>query len=162
MQSKITSSSNPVWARLLLAPLLSSTLLFPAMSCKKSEAGDVPGPPLVSAVHDFASLEQTPTDRGTRRAVFDGRTSTVDRLHSHITTLNPGQVSGEPRRHVQEEVIIIKEGSVEAHWDGQSKVANAGSMIFFASGATTFLKNVGTTPATYYVIYYYTPLTPKE
>ncbi len=117
---------------------------------------------LASNVYDFASLEQTPTDRGFRRAVLDGPTATVDRSHVHITTLNPGQVSGEPRRHVQEEVIIVKEGTIEANWDGQSKIANAGSVIFFASGAVTFLRNVGTTPATYYVIYYYTPLTPKE
>jgi XRE family transcriptional regulator, regulator of sulfur utilization len=141
---------------------LTLALIAGTMSCKKSEAGDTPGPLLASAVHDFASLEVTPTDRGTRRAVFDGRSATVDRAHTHITTLNPGQVSGEPRRHVQEEVIIIKEGSIEANWDGQSKIANAGSVIYFASGATTFLRNVGTTPATYYVIYYYTPLTPKE
>lgn len=143
------------------------------VSCKKSSgaaestaaqstAAESPKAVLSSNVYDFASLEQTPTDRGFRKAVLDGPTATVDRSHVHITTLNPGQVSGEPRRHVQEEVIIVKEGTIEANWDGQSKVANAGSVIFFASGATTFLRNVGTEPATYYVIYYYTPLTPKE
>jgi XRE family transcriptional regulator, regulator of sulfur utilization len=141
-------------------------LSFNTVSCKKSseaaESSTSVTPVLSSNVHDFASLEQTPTDRGFRRAVLDGRTATVDRTHVHITTLNPGQVSGEPRRHVQEEVIIIKEGTIEANWDGQSKIANAGSVIFFASGAVTFLRNVGSTPATYYVIYYYTPLTPKE
>jgi threonyl-tRNA synthetase len=33
---------------------------------------------------------------------------------------------------------------------------------FFASGATTQLRNPGKVPATYTVIYYYTPLTPKK
>jgi XRE family transcriptional regulator, regulator of sulfur utilization len=133
-----------------------------AAPAAKSPTAESPTAVLSSNVYDFASLEQTPTDRGFRRAVLDGPTTTVDRSHVHITTLNPGQVSGEPRRHVQEEVIIVKEGTIEANWDGQSKIANAGSVIFFASGAVTFLRNVGSAPATYYVIYYYTPLTPKE
>ena len=68
----------------------------------------------------------------------------------------------EPRRHLQEEVIIVKEGLVEANWDGQAKTGGPGSVIFFAAGATTFLRNAGPTPCTYIVIYYYTPLTPKS
>jgi XRE family transcriptional regulator, regulator of sulfur utilization len=145
----------------------SLTLCFATVSCKKSsEAASAPAAPatpvLTSNVYDFDALEQTPTAVGFRKAVLDGPTATVDRTHVHITTLNPGQISGAPRRHVQEEVIIVKEGTIEANWDGQSKTAEAGSVIFFASGAVTFLRNVGTEPATYYVIYYYTPLTPKE
>lgn len=113
-----------------------------------------------SGVHVWEQLAVEPTGKGERRAVLDGRTSTLDRMHSHITTLNAGEVSGEPRLHLQEEVIIIKEGTVEAFFDGQTQVATAGSTIFFASGATTALRNVGDGPATYHVIYYYTPLTP--
>ena len=104
----------------------------------------------------------TPNAKGVRRAVFDGPTATVDKVHCHVTTLNPGEKSGEPSKHLQEEIIIVKEGTVEAHWDGQSKSGGPGSVIFFAAGATTFLRNAGTTPCTYTVIYYYTPLTPKS
>jgi hypothetical protein len=35
-------------------------------------------------------------------------------------------------------------------------------VIFFASHATTRLRNPGKVPATYTVIYYYTPQTPKK
>ena len=52
--------------------------------------------------------------------------------------------------------------TVEANWDGKSKAGGPGSVIFFAAGATTFLRNAGTTPCTYIVVYYYTPLTPKS
>jgi len=83
-------------------------------------------------------------------------------MHCHITTLNPGEKSGEASKHLQEEVIIVRDGTVEAHWDGQSKTSGPGSVIFFAAGASTFLRNAGTTPCTYVVIYYYTPLTPKK
>ena len=123
-----------------------------------------PKPPaekLVSDLFDWEKMVATPNAKGVRRAVFDGATATVDKIHCHITTLNPGERSGDPSKHLQEEVIIVKEGLVEANWDGKSKTGGPGSVIFFAAGATTFLRNAGATPATYIVLYYYTPLTPK-
>jgi uncharacterized cupin superfamily protein len=63
---------------------------------------------------------------------------------------------------MQEEVVIVKEGTIEATFNGQSQTVGPGSIIFFASGATTCLRNPGKVPATYTVIYYYTPLTPKK
>ncbi len=121
-----------------------------------------PAPRLHSDMYQWDKLPVEPNALGVRRPVFDGSTATVDKIHCHITTLNPGERSGAPRKHLQEEVIIVKEGTVEANWDGNSKTGGPGSVIFFASGATTFLRNAGTTPATYIVVYYYTPLTPKK
>jgi uncharacterized cupin superfamily protein len=117
---------------------------------------------LKSTVYDWLKLEPTPTPTGMRRAVFDGSTVALDKIHCHITTLNPGANSGEPRRHLQEEVIIVKEGSVEASIDGKTQTVGPGSVFFMAANAVTALRNAGTTPATYIVIYYYTPLTPKS
>jgi quercetin dioxygenase-like cupin family protein len=125
-------------------------------------ATPAPAAKLLSNVFDWEKMTVTPNAKGSRRAVFDGPTATVDKMHCHITTLNPGEKSGEPSKHLQEEVIVVKEGTVEAHWDGQSKTGGPGSVIFLAAGATTFLRNAGTTPCTYIVIYYYTPLTPKS
>lgn len=121
-----------------------------------------PEPRLSSAVFEWDRLTPESKDNGVRRSVLDGPTATVDRLHAHITTLKPGERSGEPRRHLQEEVIIVKEGTIEANFDGQKRMAGAGSLIFFASGAVTFLRNAGPGPATYTVVYYLTPLTPKS
>jgi len=97
-----------------------------------------------------------------RRDVFDGPTTTLDKAHCHITTLNPGENSGEPRVHLQEEIIIVKEGLVEMHIDGKTQTAGPGSVFFLAARATTALRNAGPTPCTYIVVYYYTPLTPKN
>ena len=117
---------------------------------------------LSSTIVDWEKMQPTPASNGVRRAVLDGATATLDKLHCHITTLNPGEVSGPPRLHMQEEVIIVKEGMIEATYDGHSETVGPGSVIFFASHATTRLRNPGKTPATYTVIYYYTPLTPKN
>lgn len=119
-------------------------------------------PKLLSAVYDWEKLVPVERPNGVRRDVFDGPTTTLDKMHCHITTLNPGQNSGEPRKHLQEEVLIVKEGLVEAHIDGRTQTAGPGSVFFFAANAVTRLRNAGSGPATYIVIYYYTPLTPKE
>lgn len=136
----------------------SSTPTTPA----SAQANSPSDKPLASDLFDWEKLVVTPTAKGVRRAVFDGPTATVDKMHCHITTLNPGENSGAPSKHLQEEVIIVKEGKVEAYWDGNTKTGGPGSVIFFAAGATTALRNAGSTPCTYIVIYYYTPLTPKS
>jgi len=120
-----------------------------------------PAPKLTSAVYDWAKMPVTPNPKGVRRDVFDGATTTLDKAHCHITTLNPGESSGEPRLHLQEEFIIVKEGLVEASIDGKAQAAGPGSVFFMAAHAVTRLRNAGTTPCTYIVFYYYTPLTPK-
>jgi XRE family transcriptional regulator, regulator of sulfur utilization len=117
--------------------------------------------PLKSKVFDWASLTAAPIPNGERRAVLDGPTETVDLLHVHVTTLAPGKISGPPVRHLQEEVLIVKDGEVEVSLDGTTQTAGPGAILFFAAGAVTGLRNTGTAPATYYVIYYKTPRTPK-
>ena len=132
------------------------------LSAQTPDASPPPTARLASAVFDWGKISVVPTPKGVRRDVFDGPTATLDKAHCHITTLNPGENSGEPRLHLQEEVIIVKEGLVEASFDGRTQTAGPGSVIFFAAHAVTRLRNAGTTPATYIVFYYYTPLTPKN
>lgn len=132
------------------------------MSAQPNPEASKPAEKLSSAVYDWEKLVPTPNAKGARRDVFDGPTTTLDKLHCHITTLNPGENSGEPRLHLQEEVIIVKEGLVEMHIDGKTQTAGPGSVFYLAARATTRLRNAGTTPATYIVIYYTTPLTPKS
>lgn len=143
---------------LTLVVFAALTTMLPA----QTSAPPAPAVPLSSAVFDWEKLPVMPNPKGVRRDVFDGPTATLDKAHCHITTLNPGENSGEPRKHLQEEVIIIKEGLVEATFDGKSQTIGPGSVIFFAANAVTRLRNAGTTPATYIVFYYYTPLTPKS
>jgi XRE family transcriptional regulator, regulator of sulfur utilization len=119
-------------------------------------------PKLPSTIFDWEKMKPETTTNGVRRTLFDAPTATLDKIHCHITTLNPGANSGEPRRHLQEEVIIIKEGTVEATVDGRTQTVGPGSVIFFAANAVTRLRNAGKDPATYIVVYYYTPLTPKN
>ena len=150
--------------KLFLSSILFATLSATVMAQSSTPPSSTNAAPakLASAVFDWEKMQPVTVTNGIRRAVFDGATATIDKIHCHITTLNPGEVSGSPRLHMQEEVIIVKEGTIEATHDGVSETVGPGSVIFFASHATTCLRNPGKVPATYTVIYYYTPLTPKK
>jgi quercetin dioxygenase-like cupin family protein len=139
----------------LLLPLL---LTIAGMQNSQTPA---PGP-MPSRVIDWNSLTPTPVRNGQRRDVFDAPTGTLDRLHGHVTTLNPGENTGPLHRHPQEELVIIKEGTVEVNIDGRKQTVGAGSIVFFGVNENENMTNVGSTPATYLVIQWFTPRTPKR
>lgn len=55
-------------------------------------------------------------------------------------------------RHAPEELVIVKEGSLEAVQNTTTNTAGPGAIIFQASNEYHSLRNVSQTPATYYVI----------
>lgn len=118
--------------------------------------------PMGSQVIEWGKLVPQPTKVGSRRDVFDQPTATLEKFHCHISTLNPGENTGAPHRHPQEELVIVKEGTLEVNIDGKLQTAGAGSMIFFAVNELENMRNVGPAPATYYVLQVFTPLTPKS
>ena len=152
---------NPQPRSLVKSAVLLTVFLATAVFAETADSAK-PAEKLKSAVYDWTKLEVTPTPTGVHRALFDGPTAALDKIHCHSTTLNPGTDSGKPRKHLQEEVIIVKEGLVEASIDGKTQTVGPGSVFFMAANAVTALRNAGTTPATYIVIYYLTPLTPKS
>lgn len=84
-------------------------------------------------------------------------TATLDKLDVHATTVNPGQQPHDPHRHWEEELIVVKEGTIEAMQNGETTVVGPGSVIFEASNELHGLRNVGDTPATYLVIKWFPP-----
>ena len=141
----------------LLYCLMTVTLIVQTPAPARPAANAMP-----SMVIDWQKLVATPTATGERRSVFDAPTATLDRFHAHITTLNPGQNTGPLHRHPQEELVIIREGTLEVNIDGKKHLAGPGSLVFFAVNENENMTNVGKAPATYTVLQWYTPLTPKS
>ena len=112
----------------------------------------MPTAPLPSSLFDLAKIPATPTPVGEVRAYFDAATKTLARLESHLTTINPGEISHAAHRHADEELIVIKEGTVEATINGVPHQGGAGSVFFFASMDLHGLRNPGTVRASYHVI----------
>ena len=114
-------------------------------------------PVMNSSVFDWNNIPVEKTAKGATRKFFDARTATLDELECHVTTLHPGVTSHPPHQHPNEELIIIKEGVVEALVNGETKKVGAGSIIFQAPNALHGIKNGGNTPATYYAIKWFSP-----
>ncbi|HEU4779385.1 MAG TPA: cupin domain-containing protein [Steroidobacteraceae bacterium] len=112
---------------------------------------------LGSGVYAWESLPVEKTDSGERRAVFDAATATVDRLETHVTTVNAGTGSHAAHRHPDEELVYVREGAIEATINGVTHKATAGSVIFFASNDLHGMRNSGTTQASYFVLRWTSP-----
>ena len=116
---------------------------------------------LDSSIFDWNDVAVKETKTGSVRTFFRSPTATLDELECHVTTLNPGESSHLPHKHQEEEVIIIKEGTLEALVNGTMKRVGSGSVIFQASNQMHSIKNIGTTPATYHVFSWHSPGTMK-
>jgi uncharacterized cupin superfamily protein len=105
-----------------------------------------------STAVDWNAMEAKPTKTGMSRKVFQAPTPTLDELECHITTLNPGEAPHAAHHHPDEELILVKEGTVETTLNGVSRQVGPGSVIFQASDEMHGLRNVGQVPATYFVV----------
>ena len=110
-----------------------------------------------SRVFLWESLKVDKTNVGERRDVVRAPTATLDELEMHITTLKAGEQSHPPHQHVAEELLIIKEGTLDSLVNGETKRVSAGSVIFQASNQPHTIKNIGTGPATYHVVQWQPP-----
>ena len=118
---------------------------------------DEPGKVLDSTAWNWSDLKASKTDVGERRDVVQQPTRTLDELEMHITTLNPRTASHPPHTHPNEEMVIVKEGTLQAHVNGKEVVVPAGGVLFYASMQPHAVKNIGDTAATYYVINWASP-----
>jgi XRE family transcriptional regulator, regulator of sulfur utilization len=94
---------------------------------------------------------------GRAAQVLRDPTATLDELELHVTFLPAGQSPHPPHKHADEEIVIIKEGTVEALVNGEAKRLGPGSVIFQAANQMHGLKNVGNTTAVYHVVKWNSP-----
>lgn len=110
-----------------------------------------------SSIFDWATIAPQPTKVGAVRKFFQAPTATLDELECHVTTLRAGEEAHPPHRHQAEEIIIVKEGTVESLVNGESRKVGHGSVIFQASNQLHTIRNVGEGPATYHVVQWKSP-----
>lgn len=127
------------------------------LSLAAMTAAGAQSPVMSSRVFDWTTMKVSPTKTGARRDVVRAPTATLDELEMHITTLNPGETPHAPHKHPAEELIIVKEGTVESLVDGEQRRVGPGSIVFQASNQMHTIRNVGDVPATYHVIQWQSP-----
>jgi uncharacterized cupin superfamily protein len=105
-----------------------------------------------STVYEWSDADTKPNEWGAVRQVMRTPTPTLDELEIHISTLQPGKSPHAPHQHQHEELLIIKDGTLETFQSGATRRVGQGGIIFQASNELHNVTNVGTTPATYFVI----------
>ena len=131
---------------------VTATLSVTAIAASKA-------PIMGSVAIDWDSVPVQQEEVRAVRQFMRAPTATLDELELHVTTLQPGTTSHAPHKHPNEELVIVKEGTVEVLVDGQLERVGPGSVVFNASNQMHSLRNVGDGPATYHVINWKTPAT---
>jgi quercetin dioxygenase-like cupin family protein len=118
---------------------------FLAANAKAQKPGPVTLP---SKTYRFEDLVL----KGNSRAVFDGMTHTGFHVDLHETQLAPGAAPHPPHKHDHEEIIMVREGTLEVTNEGNVSRVGPGGVIYNASNDLHGMKNVGDTTAHYFVV----------
>ncbi len=131
-----------------LAALVTATVVVFVQSTK---------PLMGSSVFDWNKIEVKQTKSGERRQFFQSPTATLDELECHVTTLNKGETAHAPHQHPEEELIVVKEGTIEVVQGGVTNRVGPGSVIFHASNIMHGMRNAGDGVASYHVFKWISP-----
>jgi len=130
--------------------LLLPAVLFPAVIRPEDVAAQEGSMP--SAMYPFEKLPIRTPKNAQIRDVLKGKLATGESLEVHETTLPPGVAPHAPHHHVHSEMWLIREGTVELTVNGTISLLGPGSVGFVHSNDEHGIKNVGATPATYFVV----------
>ena len=129
-------------------------MVFSAQAQSKS-------PALTSAAIEWSSLASKTNGTGSSRKFFEGSTANFESLECHASTLNPGATNHVILTRPNDEVIIVKEGTIEAFVGDKWVRVGPGSVIFNAANVPQSMRNPGDIPATYHVLTF-RPAAPKQ
>ncbi len=122
-------------------------LLIPALAAAQQLPKGLP-----SRVFKYDDLPVRVNGENKSRAVMKGETHSGFQIELHMTELGPGQAPHPPHKHVHEELLMLKDGSLDVTISGQVTHVSAGSIVYVASNEVHGWRNPGTGPAQYFVI----------
>jgi|SRR5579885_144095 len=128
----------------LIPALLAAGAAAPALDARNS--------PLPSAVFSFESMPVQESDHAQFRNILKGTLATGEHIEAHETTLPPNGAPHPPHHHVHSEMWLVREGTVELTIAGATHRLGPGGLGFVRSNEEHGIRNVGTVPATYFVI----------
>jgi len=107
---------------------------------------------LQSAVFAFDELRIQNSGLVQTRPILKGKLATGEHIEAHETTLPPNGYPHPPHHHAHSEMWLIREGTVELTINGANHRLGPGGLGFVRSNEEHGIKNVGTVPATYFVV----------
>ena len=109
-------------------------------------------PRLGTKAYLFHDLPVTTTGQNRQRRMFTGKTHTGFKLESHQSDIAPGEVNHPPHQHLREEMMLVREGTMELTVSGTPMRLGPGDVGYIGSNELHNAKNVGTTRAHYFIV----------
>ncbi len=122
------------------------------LSAFAAASAQAQGKALASKQLKYEDLTVKTNGENKSRAILNGETHTGYPIEAHETELAPGTMPHAAHQHGHEEMVLIREGTLEVTIAGKSSRLGAGSVVFVASNEHHGWKNVGTDRAKYFVI----------
>ena len=131
--------------------LLIPSAILPSLMAKSEAQSEPPGD-LPSAMFPYDKLPLHTSDTSAIQSVLKGKLATGESVEIHETTLPPGSAPHPPHRHAHSEMWLIREGTVDINVNNATTRLGPGSVGFVRSNVEHGIKNVGLTPASYFVV----------
>lgn len=120
-------------------------LLLPALAAAQKS-------PMPSRCFRHEDLPVKVNGENRSRDVFKGETHSGFALDMHETELAPGVMPHPSHHHVHEELMVLREGTLDITIAGKTTRVSTGAVVYVASNEEHGWKNVGATRALYYVM----------
>jgi len=128
----------------LLPALLPAAADLPAFSAADDS--------LPSATFAFDKMPVEAAEGAEFRQILKGKLATGESLEVHESTLPPNGSPHAAHHHAHSEMWLVREGTVQLTINGTSHVIGPGGLGFVRSNDEHGIKNIGNTPATYFVV----------
>jgi mannose-6-phosphate isomerase-like protein (cupin superfamily) len=109
-------------------------------------------PRLGTKAYIFNELPETTNGKNRQRRLFTGKTHTGFKLESHQSDIAPGEVNHPPHQHLREEMMLVREGTMELTISGKPLRLGPGDVGYIGSNEIHNAKNVGSVRAQYFIV----------
>jgi quercetin dioxygenase-like cupin family protein len=124
------------------------SLLLPALAAAAGAGKNT----LASKTFRFEDLAVRTNGQNRSRAVLNGATRTGFEIEAHQTELGPGLAPHPPHHHLHEELLFLREGTLEVTISGMVSRIGPGGVVYVASNQEHGWRNAGSTQAHYFVL----------
>jgi mannose-6-phosphate isomerase-like protein (cupin superfamily) len=107
---------------------------------------------LPSATFSFEKMPVVTLDHAEMRRIMKGTLATSEHVEVHETTLPPNGYPHAPHHHAHSEMWLIREGKVQLTISGIPHTLGPGDLGFVHANEEHGIRNVGSVPATYFVV----------
>ena len=100
----------------------------------------------------YKDIPDTINGKNKSKRMFTAKTHTGFKIESHMSDIAPGEVNHPPHQHLREEMMLIREGTMELTISGKPYRLGPGDVGFIGSNEIHNAKNVGTARAVYFIV----------